>query len=1479
MAESLVEILDPDVEIDETAGLQKDDVDLGVTPLPADFAARLSTLGAPASPDEAAVSSGSAVRYSPAGVLGNVALTDSNGDPLAGVDSGFDRTSTGNDILLYTDDGNDNIVLGRDAVTDEIVFAIYLTEPAGDPLESSIWVVEYDAIEHDGADTLNDGDGNDHDASYDLANLVYVTAFEEQTFSFANAPAGNNLHMGFGTASQALVITGEAPANESEGENVSSGDTVNSSGATDTTLGTNGQQIKAQDAIVVTFVTGANPDYLAGPGAGNNPGQPLSPTEANEEDKIEFSGYVLANSAEFTISQMTPGNTNTTTSLEIHAYLTADSSGDAYIDDNPLVDGDTAINITTDSVEVLRGGVNVVGTLGVSVDYTGDGVVVTGVKDDDVVRYATDSDHNRVLIRNDQPEKGSGSNVAFDLGGFTLTEVAGDTDEVGSKIFFYDDGPFASANATVLLDDDALAGGNPGGVGDDVDAANTFGTLGHSFGADGAGSIAWLTSGAPAGFSYALNGTDLEISQNGEVKLTLTVNATTGAYTVTQNNPIDHVAGNDENNQTFTVNYRVTDADGDFTDSGNELVPPDGSIDINVDDDTPTVAANATVLLDDDALAGGNPGGVGDDADAANTSGTLGHSFGADGAGSIAWLTTGAPTGFSYAPDGDNLLIKQGTTTVITLTLIPTTGAYTVTQNNPIAHAAGNDENNQLFTVAYRVTDSDDDTAEGSIDINVDDDTPTVAANATVAFDDDALSGGNPGGTGDDTPDTANTSGTLGHSFGADGAGSIAWLTTGAPAGFAYVPSGDDLLIQQDGTTVITLTLNTATGAYTATQNAPIAHAAGNDENNQLFTVAYRVTDGDSDFVDGSIGINVDDDTPTVAANATVLLDDDALAGGNPGGVGDDVDAANTSGTLGHSFGADGAGSIEWLESGAPAGFTYELSGGDLLVKQGSTTVLTLTVNATTGAYTVTQNNPIAHAAGNDENNQLFSVAYRVTDSDDDTAEGSIGINVDDDTPTVAANATVLLDDDALAGGNPGGVGDDADAANTSGTLGHSFGADGAGSIAWLTSGAPSGFSYVPDGDNLLIKQGTTTVITLTLIPTTGAYTATQNNPIDHVAGNEENNQLFSVAYRVTDGDDDTADGSIDINVDDDTPTIAVGDASGTYADPAEATGTFLDGPGADGFGDLSITFDSYEIDDLGVSSTSGDADITFTETVTDTTWTGSIDKDFNGDGEPDLVEFTLDVDRDSDSYTVTVDTPPGQVVVLSTEEGSLDAGGPDPVRTLTLTNASQVVFSAVVPTTEPGDISDFLNESEAFIEDNADHLSDDEMNVSTAGIGNDNNNFDGNANSGIDGDTTRGGKVDESFVVDPTDFDVSSVKVYIDNSVGGYDNPPEELYYLVYDADGNTEGDPILVTDTDLSPEAGGQVSFVIGDPEGENNIDAVQLFMGSGTIKIPVIEFTTSESFDPEDLAMNFTATLEDGDQDTATDTFSVFFDNPIA
>jgi hypothetical protein len=242
----------------------------------------------------------------------------------------------------------------------------------------------------------------------------------------------------------------------------------------------------------------------------------------------------------------------------------------------------------------------------------------------------------------------------------------------------------------------------------------------------------------------------------------------------------------------------------------------------------------------------------------------------------------------------------------------------------------------------------------------------------------------------------------LDYGYGADG-GSIAWLTTGAPAGFEYEASGTSLLVKQNGSTVLTLTLDPDTAAYTVIQNQAIHHMAGLDENTQQFDVAYRVTDADGDIANGEFFISVNDDTPTVGSNLLVLFDDDAMARGNAGGAGDVTpDTQNTTGILSHSYGSDG-GSISWRSDGAPAGFAFEVSGDNLLVKQGTATVMTLTLDAATGSYVVQQNSAVHHQDGMLENNQVFSVGYDVTDGDGDIAQGELTLSVNDDTPVVLA--------------------------------------------------------------------------------------------------------------------------------------------------------------------------------------------------------------------------------------------------------------------------------------------------------------------------------------------------------------------------------------------------------------------------------------------------------------------------------------------
>ena len=92
-------------------------------------------------------------------------------------------------------------------------------------------------------------------------------------------------------------------------------------------------------------------------------------------------------------------------------------------------------------------------------------------------------------------------------------------------------------------------------------------------------------------------------------------------------------------------------------------------------------------------------------------------------------------------------------------------------------------------------------------------------------------------------------------------------------------------------------------------------------------------------------------------------------------------------------------------------------------------------------------------------------------------------------------------------------------------------------------------------------------------------------------------------------------------------------------------------------------------------------------------------------------------------------------------------------------------------------------------------------MNVSTSGIGVNNNNLNG-ANEGAGTGAFAGTTItsgDESFVVNPETV-VDRVTVFIDNSVGGYNPATEDLYYTVYYTDG-TVGGPTDVTAGMLGP------------------------------------------------------------------------------
>ena len=480
------------------------------------------------------------------------------------------------------------------------------------------------------------------------------------------------------------------------------------------------------------------------------------------------------------------------------------------------------------------------------------------------------------------------------------------------------------------------------GIGGNIDDPNYSPEFSGTFadnanwGPDGFGGIVSVNGVTPVGGVITVNGAGF----------TLVVDAATGAYTYTQtDNILQGNADNGQNSQTGPT-FAIVAQDGNGTPIGFNLV-------VNVLDDLPQadlkVVAEAGVVLDetkggegafDDDVSGnpfnsdwGTPIGLVSGEWVVDASGSK---FGADSEeatkaislvieDSDSGLRTTAGEDITLYAVGNGVVIGQvgegEDARVIFAISINNDGELTVAQYESLEHGNinSNDEPVNLdgkLSALVTVIDGDGDVSTASVGIGAgivfEDDGPTVSANAAVQLDDDALAGGNPGGTGDVSPDTANTSGTLGFSYGADGAGSVQLLDTGAPAGFTYEKSGDNLLIKQGGVTVITVTLNTTTGAYVVTQNAAIDHPAGGNENDVSFTLNYRVTDGDGDTIDGTLAINVDDDTPTGITPDAIFIE-------NKGTVGL---ADQYSSNLNFDAGADGVGSVKFnstdIDAGAP---------------------------------------------------------------------------------------------------------------------------------------------------------------------------------------------------------------------------------------------------------------------------------------------------------------------------------------------------------------------------------------------------------------------------------------------------------------------------------------------------------------------------------------------------------------------------------
>ncbi|MCP6694891.1 hypothetical protein NL515_26190, partial [Pseudomonas donghuensis] len=254
-------------------------------------------------------------------------------------------------------------------------------------------------------------------------------------------------------------------------------------------------------------------------------------------------------------------------------------------------------------------------------------------------------------------------------------------------------------------------------------------------------------------------------------------------------------------------------------------------------------------------------------------------------------------------------------------------------------------------------------------------------------------------------------------------------------------------------------------------------------------------------------------------------------------------------------------------------------------------------------------------------------------------------------------------------------------------------------------------------------------------------------------------------------------------------------------------------------------------------------------------------------------VDYTLTAFANG-SYALDLVQGFASTIVLSSADGALAAGGPDPVRTLLIPEpddpaipspSEEIVFFSAKALASTADILTGIglgepDPTEAALQTNPlpAYIDPAAMNVSTAGIGVANNLFQGDNLAAIS-------NADESFVINPESL-LTAMRVFIDNSVGGYNTATEDLYYRIYYEDGTFSN---LIEVNTLTPEAGGQVSFLV-EKQGTALIDAVQLTMARGEIKIPVIQFIQETESLASDVKLAFNATLTDKDGDTATSAF---------
>ena len=762
-----------------------------------------------------------------------------------------------------------------------------------------------------------------------------------------------------------------------------------------------------------------------------------------------------------------------------------------------------------------------------------------------------------------------------------------------------------TTEVTGSVQEDALPNGNRDTVADTTEATGSVAGLVDT-GADVPVIFSLQTTGLDAlgltsngvALIYSVSGSTLTaIGPDGPV-FTLTLSGTDNAtYTFTLLGQLDHPAGSGDD---ATISLDLSSAVL-VTDNNGDAITVDGGFSILVENDIPVGTGSVSGNVDEDELLDGIT-----DNDGVTTvaKGSIAALFliGADQSGSygLSGDTSGLPeltsTGVPvlYEVTGNTLMATAGGNTIFTLVIDSVTGDYSFTLLHQIDHPVTDGDDNEILslnlTSILKAIDADGDqsTSSGTFLINIEDDVPVGSGTVEGAVQEDALPGGNREASQQTTIATGSIAGLFligadqpgSYGLSADTGGLPALTSAGVPV--SYSVSGNTLTATAGGNTVFTLVIDSSTGNYTFELLDQLDHPRGDGDDNEILsldlTSILQVADADGDPVttSGRFTINVEDDVPVGTGTVVGNVDEDELPGGNPDG--DEVYTIATGNIAGlFSIGADQSGSFGLSSdtSGLPSltsggvDVTYAVLGNTLTASAGGNTVFTLSIDAMTGAYTFELEGQLDHPTADDDDNEILSLdltsILTETDKDGDvvTTSGSFTINVEDDVPVgTALSVTGNVDEDEL----PDGISDgDGETTVSTGSIAGLFkiGADQPGSYG-INAGIDGtnvqtvgGVDVTSEGTQVTYKvvnattikgmAGTREVFTLTLDASTGGYTFTLQDQLDHPTADaaqddEELGLKLGVTLQATDKDGDvvTTSGSFTINVEDDVPVGTV---------------------------------------------------------------------------------------------------------------------------------------------------------------------------------------------------------------------------------------------------------------------------------------------------------------------------------------------------